>query len=98
LRETLRATIGVFLVTGAFLAVQRLSSAALPPTYFAALAVKVALALAMFGAARRLAVAAGPPVGAWWQTPEVTVLGLGVAIYALAIALRAIYEDTIRLP
>ena len=54
------------------------------------------LPLVMFGAARRLAFAAGPPAGAWWQTPEVAVLGLGVAIYALAIVLRAIYEDTLR--
>jgi hypothetical protein len=84
----------VFLLTGALLAAQRLSSATLPPLYFGALALKVSLALVMFSVGRRLGSAATADSAAW--PPEVILIGLGVAVYALAVALRAIYEATLQ--
>jgi putative copper export protein len=96
-REALRLGIGVFVLTGVLLAAAQLSSAALPPSYMAVLAVKVALAIWMFALARGIG---GPgtngPTVVWWRKPEVGVLGLGVVIYGLAIALKSIYENTIR--
>jgi putative copper export protein len=96
-REALKAGIGIFVVTGALLTMERLSSAALPPTYFAVLAVKVALGISMFLVARRIGAptADGLPPG-FWSRAEVRVLALGVVVYALAAALKAIYEETIR--
>src|SRR5688572_3096208 len=96
-REALRAGIAVFVVTGAILAMERLSSAALPPTYFAVLGIKVLLGIWMFFLARQVGVA--PPNATrrdWWARPEAKVLGIGAVIYGLAIALKSIYEDTIR--
>ncbi|HZT06661.1 MAG TPA: hypothetical protein VFC51_06490 [Chloroflexota bacterium] len=94
-REILRAGIGVFVVTGVVLSVERLSSAALPPIYVALLAVKVALAIWMFREARRLG-AGTQPARPWWRGPEGRVLALGLAIYGLAVALKSVYEETIR--
>lgn len=94
-REALRVGIGVFVLSGAVLAVERLGSAPLPPTYFAILVVKVALGIWMFALARHIG-AARTPGAARWTRPEARVLALGIAIYALAIALRAIYESVIR--
>jgi putative copper export protein len=94
-REALRAGIAVFVVTGAILTMERLSSAALPPTYFAVLGVKVLLGIWMFLLARHIG-AATPGAREWWERPETRVLAIGVVIYGLAIALKSIYEDTIR--
>ncbi|MPZ13653.1 MAG: hypothetical protein GEU73_04395 [Chloroflexi bacterium] len=97
-RDALRLSIGVFVATGAILAVQRLSSAPVPPTYVAVLAVKVALGVRMFMLGRRLGVPRPQGAGsrAWWAGPEGQVLFLGVIVYGLAVALRWIYEETIR--
>jgi len=96
-REALRIGIGVFVVSGALLAVERLGSAPLPPSYFAILIVKVALGIWMFAAARQI----GSPRlsaerSAIWSRAEYRVLALGIVIYALAVALRSIYESVIR--
>lgn len=94
LREALRLAIGVFVLTGAAMAAERLAGAPLPPTYFVVLALKVAVGSWMFVIARRLGLAArdSPP----WRRPEWQVLGLGVVVYGLAVALKAIYEATLR--
>jgi hypothetical protein len=94
LREALRVGIGVFILTGAILAVQRLGSAALPPTYFALLVIKIALAIRMFALVRRIGGADN--AGRRTYRPEREILVLGVIVYALAFALRAIYEETLR--
>jgi putative copper export protein len=95
-REALRAGIGVFVATGAILTLERLSSAPLPPTYFAVLGTKVLLGIWMFFLARQIGAGSLATGRAWWSTPEARILGLGVVIYGLAIALKSIYEDTIR--
>jgi putative copper export protein len=95
LREALRIGVGVFLLTGAVLAAERLSSAALPPTYAALLALKIILGLWMFAIARRIGASPGRDP-TWWRAPERQVLLIGVVIYALALTLRSIYEQTIR--
>lgn len=94
LRETFGAGVAVFVLTGMVLAFQRLASAPVPPAYAAVLAVKIALGVWMFALARRMGTI-GPDntrgVPMEWQ-----LAGIGIAIYALAIALRSIYEDSIR--
>jgi putative copper export protein len=97
-REALRLGIAVFVLSGALMAVERLGSAPLPPTYFGILVVKVGLGIWMFFIARQigaLAADAGLRRG-WFKRAEHRVLALGVVIYALAIALRVIYEGVIR--
>lgn len=94
-REVFAAGVAVFVVSGVILAFQRLSSAALPPSYVALLALKTLLGLGLFvlvrpGGSPR--VAAGP----WWTRREAQVALLGAIIYALAIGLRNIYEETLR--
>ncbi len=95
LREGVAAGVAVFLISGVILSVQRLGSAPLPPTYFFFLAVKALLGLWMFALARRVAMVNGGGV-AGWRLPEARLLLVGVVVYALAAALRAIYEDTVR--
>ena len=63
----------------------------------AILIVKVALGIWMFAAARQI----GSPRlsaerSAIWSRAEYRVLALGIVIYALAVALRSIYESVIR--
>jgi len=97
-REALRIGIGVFVVSGALLAVERLGSAPLPPSYFAILIVKVALGIWMFAVARSIGVTRSSTAArsAIWSRAEYRVLALGIVIYALAVALRSIYESVIR--
>jgi putative copper export protein len=93
-REALRIGIGVFVLTGGIMTVERLGSAALPPTYFGVLAVKIGLGIWMFALARRIGSASLQTE--WWRRPEASVIGLGVVVYGLAIALKSIYEDALR--
>jgi len=97
-REALRVGIGVFVLSGALLAVERLGSAQLPPAYFGILVLKVALGTWMFFVARQIG---APPVHAsgrlgLWARAEYRVLAIGIVVYALAIALRMMYESVIR--
>ena len=97
-RQALRVGIGVFIVSGALLAVERLGSAPLPPVYFGLLVLKIALGIWMFALARHIGRAQIDASG-WtgvWARAETRVIALGVAVYALAIALRSIYESAIR--
>ena len=96
LREWLRASIGVFVISGTVIAAQRFASATLPPIYFAILLTKVALGVWMFSIARAIGVSntdrrPGPLV----MAPEWRVCGLGVIVYGLAVALRMIYESAL---
>jgi len=96
LREALRVGIGVFVVTGVIMAMQRLSSASLPPAYFAILLLKVALGVWMFGLGRHVGVATAGSSTPWWERPEARVVGIGIAIYGLATVLSTIYESALR--
>jgi hypothetical protein len=89
-RDLLRAGVGVFVLTGAIMTVERLGSAPVPPTYFAALAVKVGIAAWMFAIARGAARGRG-------ANPTSKLLVLGLVVYGLAMVLRAIHEHAIRL-
>jgi putative copper export protein len=95
-REVLRIGIAVFLLTGAFMTVQRLSSAPLPPLYFALLVAKVGLALWLFSVARGIGRDVQVSDHTWWNRSEGRVVLGGVVIYALAMALRLTYENTLR--
>ena len=91
-RDLVRGSIGVFVVTGVIMAMDRLSAAQVPPLYFALLAVKVVLGLWMFTLARGL----GAERSKRALRPEHAILGLGVVIYALALALRTVHEGVAR--
>jgi putative copper export protein len=96
-REALRIAIGVFVVSGALLSVERLGSAPLPPTYFGILVVKIGLGVWMFAVARHIGVTAVPSGGSGFRArAEHQVVVLGVVIYGLALVLRSIYEDALR--
>ena len=97
-REALRLGIAVFVLTGVILATDRLGRATLPPIYLALLGAKVALGVWMFYTARNIGMISGDPDPALasWRRPESRMVGLGVAIYGLALALRGIYEEAIR--
>jgi hypothetical protein len=97
LREALRAGIWVFLVSGAILTMDRLSSAGVPPIYFGLLGLKVVLGLWMFSAARSIgASTALSAETVWWHRKEWQIVLVSVAVYGLAFGLRAIYEQTLR--
>lgn len=91
-RDAVRSSIGLFVVTGTIMAMERLSTAQLPPLYFALLGLKIALGLGMFATTRRLG--SGPIVRG--PRPEVLILVLGVVVYALAMALRMVHEAVLR--
>jgi putative copper export protein len=97
-RELLRVGIGVFVISGAVLSFERLGSAPLPPSYVAILIVKIALGIWMFADARNVGAAPSRAEGITGilGRAEYRVLALGVVIYALAVALRAMYESVIR--
>jgi len=95
-RDTLRMGIGVFLLTGAFMTAQRLSTAPLPPLYFALLVTKVGLALWLFSVARGIGRGVQVSDGRWWSRSEGRVVVGGVVIYGLAMVLRIVYENTLR--
>jgi hypothetical protein len=91
-RDLVRSSIGVFVVTGTIMAMDRLSTAQLPSLYLALLGVKVVLGLWMFTITRRLGsgrVVRGP-------RPEVLILALGIVVYALAMTLRMVHESVLR--
>jgi hypothetical protein len=90
-RDSLRIGVAVFILTGVIMAAERLGSAPLPPTYVAALALKIGLAAWMFAIARSLGRARG-------DADKLTqrLLVLGGLVYALALALRSMYEHAIR--
>jgi hypothetical protein len=92
-REALRVAIGIFLLTGAILTVDRLGSVALTPFYLAVLGLKVALSFWMFSLGRGIGRAAGGP---WWRRVEWQILALGAVVYGLALVLRGIFEEAIR--
>ena len=85
----------MFVLTGTMLTMQRLSSAPVPPSYAAVLAVKVGLGIWMFTLARKPVF--GAPSGSKpWIPVHWQLATIGIVIYALAIALRAIYESSLR--
>jgi hypothetical protein len=96
LRETFAAGVGVFVITGAILTLQRLSSAPVPPLYVALLALKAVVGLWMFTLVRRLGSVGSSSTQGRWRQPEWQLAGAGVVVYALAIALRTIYEEALR--
>lgn len=101
-REVVRLSILVFVVTGAILAVTRLSQPRLSMSYVAVLGVKVALSLWMFwlsgrigkrsDAGNRGSVATWR--SAWWLRPQYLILVLGAVVYLLSVVLRAVYEQS----
>jgi uncharacterized membrane protein len=88
-RELTDASIIVFIISGAVLTFDRLSSVAASPAYVGVLAAKLALALVAFFLAARLR-RAEPARRLWlarWQ------VGLGALIILLAAVLKTLYES-----
>ncbi len=91
-RELADAAIVAFIVSGAILTFDRLSSNAASPLYLAVLALKVLLAVIMFYLAARLRRAEHTRRDrfARWQ------VGLGAAVILLAAVLKTLYENGLR--
>jgi len=91
----------VLALSGAALAFDRLTGADAATSYVAVLALKTALALAMFALAGTLAPSAlrraraarapGPPKGPIWLSRPYLVLECGIAVYALGAVLAVNY-------
>jgi uncharacterized membrane protein len=103
-REVVKLAILVFAVTGAILAVGRLSVPRVTTLYAAMLALKIALSLLMFWLASRLGargIGGGSTVSAkdrpWWLRPQYLILELGVVVYLLSEILRMLYEQSLSL-
>jgi hypothetical protein len=99
-REVVKLAILVFVVTGAILAVDRLSVPRVATVYAVVLAIKISLSLGMFWLAGRL----GPRPGAtgssskdrpWWLRPQYLILELGTIVYLLSEVLRLLYEQSL---
>jgi uncharacterized membrane protein len=100
-REVVKLAILVFVVTGAILAVGRLSVPRVTTLYAAALALKIALSLLMFWLASRLGVRSGGISATsakhqpWWLRPQYLILELGTVVYLLSEVLRMLYEQSL---
>jgi hypothetical protein len=97
-REVVKLAILVFVVTGAILAVDRLSVPHVTTLYAVVLAIKISLSIGMFWLAGRL----GPRPGgtssktrAWWLRPQYLILELGTIVYLLSEVLRLLYEQSL---
>lgn len=102
-REVVRLAILVFVVSGAILAVTRLSQPRVSVAYAAVLALKVAVSVWMFWLAGRLASPApGKPVKnpaemsrPRWLRPQYLILELGALVYLLSLLLRVLFEQSL---
>jgi putative copper export protein len=98
-REVVKLAILVFVVTGAILAVDRLSVPHVTTAYAVVLAIKICLSIGMFWLAGRL----GPKPGGtsssktrpWWLRPQYLILELGTIVYLLSEVLRLLYEQSL---
>ena len=101
-REVVKLAILVFVVTGAILAVGRLSVPRVSTVYAVVLAIKIVFSLVMFWLAGRLGVrtiggssAASFKVRPWWLRPQFLILELGTVVYLLSEVLRMLYEQSL---
>lgn len=94
LREALVGTLAIFVVSGAILMVDRLSAAALPPTYMGLLALKIGAGFGAVALAARIG--RGPHPASGWRQPAMQALALLLVAYAAAVGLRTIFEQALR--
>lgn len=102
-REVVRLAILVFVVTGAILAVSRLSQPRITLSYVSVLALKIVLSLWMFWLAGRLDRPPTAPAGGsaakddrpHWRRPPYLILELGVLVYLLSLILRVLFEQSL---
>jgi putative copper export protein len=94
-RRLVNLCIGILLLSGVYLIVDRLSSVEVGTAYVVVLVVKVAVALAMFALAlyqaqeaRRLA----KRRGRLWRLAPRVILALGIVTFLLGAALTTLYE------
>jgi uncharacterized membrane protein len=91
LKEIVDLTLVVFVLSGALLTFERLSSGAAGPTYAALLGLKVVLSLALYRWAFALRRGAG-----WGGREGRIVVGLGFVVLLLATVLKSLYEGGLR--
>ncbi len=90
-RELAQVGTAIFVITGALMAFERLSSGSVPPAYALLLAAKVLLAMFMFHLALQMQRRPGTGVGPWRA-----MFAVGSTVVLLAIILRTIYEARLR--
>ncbi len=94
-RKLVNVCIGVLLITGAYITLDRLSSGVVGPLYIGLLVVKVALALAMMGLALFQAQEARRSAkhrGRLWSLAPRWILTLGLGTFLLGAALAVVYD------
>ena len=90
---------GVFVITGALLAFNRLAEQSIDAAYVAVLVSKTLLALAMFrlAAPRRTEPQdTKADLRPWWRSRTALIVGLGLAIYLLSLILNEMAELSLR--
>lgn len=94
-RRLVNLCIGVLLLTGVYLLVDRLTAARVGPLYVAVLVVKVAAALALFALAFYQAQEALRPAtrrGVLWSVAPRLILALGILTFLLGATLTGLFE------
>ncbi len=100
--RTLRLGVAVFIVTGAIMSAARLAEPAVTGVYVGTLAVKISLALVMFWLAIPRRRAASEAAGSDLRPRSLVreragwIIGIGLVVYALSIALDELVEGTLR--
>ncbi len=94
-RRLVNASIVTLLLSGVYLVFDRLTTTTVGAAYVATLAVKIALALAMFGLAVFQAQEARRPArlrGRMWRLAPRLILALGVVVFLLGAVLNGLFD------
>ena len=94
-RRLVNISIGTLILSGVYLIFDRLNTSTVGVTYVVTLAVKIALALAMFGLAVFQAQEARRPArlrGRLWRLAPRLILALGVAVFLLGALLNGLFD------
>lgn len=94
-RRLVNICIGALILSGVYLIFDRLNTATVGATYVVTLAIKIALALAMFGLALFQAQEARRPArlrGRMWRLAPRLILALGMAVFLLGALLNGLFD------
>ncbi len=96
--NVLRIGIGVFVLTGGVLTAARLTGPEVGALYVGLLALKILLAVTMFGLAmpRPRRARGERPRGPLWRERPVWIVGLGLVVYLISLGLDELIEASLR--
>ena len=98
-RDVVRASVALFLATGALLTVDRVSQPRITTAYVGVLALHIVVSGGMLWLAQglgRTIASQKRRSGRWWLAPPYVILWLGMAAYLTAIVLKVLFEQLMR--